>query len=196
MEAHTIEQRSRNLAAIKGRNTRPEMCVRSVLPTPGYRFRLHNKELPGKPDIVLPEYRTVIFVHGCLWHLTIVMRDAVPKTGSEFRTSKRGRWSAIKSSEALRTSGWKVLVIRERLRRSEDGPREWLISELGRRSPIPRQCHSPTDSRRRDSPPRNPPAPAADRRKPTQSLHPEKVVVTLSHGSPALLSFDGKEQTH
>ena len=62
------EQRSRNMSAIKSKNTKPEIKVRKVLHSMGYRFRLHSKNLPGSPDIVLPKYKTVIFVHGCFWH--------------------------------------------------------------------------------------------------------------------------------
>ena len=62
------EQRSRNMSAIKSKNTKPEIKVRKVLHSMGYRFRLHRKDLPGSPDIVLPKYKTVIFVHGCFWH--------------------------------------------------------------------------------------------------------------------------------
>ena len=62
------EQRSRNMSAIKSKNTKPEIKVRKVLHSMGYRFRLHSKDLPGSPDIVLPKYKTVIFVHGCFWH--------------------------------------------------------------------------------------------------------------------------------
>ena len=62
------EQRSKNMAAIKSKNTKPEIKVRKVLHSMGYRFRLHSKDLPGSPDIVLPKYKTVIFVHGCFWH--------------------------------------------------------------------------------------------------------------------------------
>jgi len=62
------EQRSWNMSQIKGKNTKPELIVRSQLHRMGFRFRLHRKDLPGKPDIVLPKYRTVVFVHGCFWH--------------------------------------------------------------------------------------------------------------------------------
>ena len=62
------EQRSRNMSAIKSKNTKPEIKVRKVLHSMGYRFRLHSKDLPGSPDIVLPKFKTVIFVHGCFWH--------------------------------------------------------------------------------------------------------------------------------
>jgi DNA mismatch endonuclease (patch repair protein) len=62
------EKRSWNMSRIKGKNTKPEIALRSILHRMGYRFRLHAKNLPGRPDIVLPKYKTVIFVHGCFWH--------------------------------------------------------------------------------------------------------------------------------
>ncbi len=68
MDTLTSERRSWNMSRIRGENTKPELAVRSVLHRMGYRFRLSNKTLPGKPDIVLPKYRAVIFVHGCFWH--------------------------------------------------------------------------------------------------------------------------------
>ena len=64
----TSEARSRNMAAIKSKNTKPEIEVRQILHQMGYRFRLHRKDLPGNPDIVLPKYKTAIFVNGCFWH--------------------------------------------------------------------------------------------------------------------------------
>jgi len=68
MDTLSKEQRSWNMSRIKGKDTKPELIVRSHLHKMGFRFRLHRKDLPGKPDIVLPKYRTVIFVHGCFWH--------------------------------------------------------------------------------------------------------------------------------
>ena len=67
-DVHNKEVRSKNMAAIKGKNTKPEMLVRKFLHAQGFRYRLHVKNLPGNPDIVLPKYKTVIFVHGCFWH--------------------------------------------------------------------------------------------------------------------------------
>ena len=67
-DVHTREIRSKNMAAIKSKNTKPEMLVRRFLHANGFRYKLHDKSLPGKPDIVLPKYKTVIFVHGCFWH--------------------------------------------------------------------------------------------------------------------------------
>ncbi len=67
-DVHDIKTRSYNMSRIKGKNTKPEMLVRKFLHANGFRYRLHVKNLPGKPDIVLPKYKTVIFVHGCFWH--------------------------------------------------------------------------------------------------------------------------------
>ena len=83
------EQRSRNMSAIKSKNTKPEIKVRKVLHSMGYRFRLHSKDLPGSPDIVLPKYKTVIFVHGCFWHRHENCKYAsTPKTRKEFWNKK------------------------------------------------------------------------------------------------------------
>ncbi|MBU1162905.1 MAG: DNA mismatch endonuclease Vsr, partial [Proteobacteria bacterium] len=68
MDIISKEKRSWNMSRIRGKDTKPEIIVRSMLHRMGYRFRLHRKDLPGKPDIVLPKYKTVIFVHGCFWH--------------------------------------------------------------------------------------------------------------------------------
>ena len=77
------------MAAIKSKNTKPEIAVRKLLHSLGYRFRLHRKDLPGSPDIVLPKYKTVIFVHGCFWHRHENCKYAsTPKTRKEFWESK------------------------------------------------------------------------------------------------------------
>ena len=81
----TPEQRSWNMAQIKGKDTKPEVLVRSMLHRAGYRFRKNVKNLPGKPDIVLPKYKTVIFVHGCFWHRHKGCKGAtIPKTRTEW----------------------------------------------------------------------------------------------------------------
>src|SRR5262245_34234702 len=85
----TAEQRSRNMSRVRGRDTQPEIIVRKLLHRLGYRFRLHRKGLPGKPDIVLPKYRTAIFVHGCFWHgHPGCRRSARPTTNVEFWNRK------------------------------------------------------------------------------------------------------------
>ncbi len=87
------KQRSSNMSAIKSKNTKPEIKVRKILHSMGYRFRLHSKDLTGSPDIVLPKYKTVIFVHGCFWHS---MRIA-----SMPPLQKQGRNSGTKNSKKI-----------------------------------------------------------------------------------------------
>jgi DNA mismatch endonuclease (patch repair protein) len=84
-DVHTPEQRSFNMSRIKNRNTRPEMKVRSLVHRMGYRFRLHRKDLPGKPDLVFPSRHKVLFVHGCFFHMhDCPYGRVVPKTNAEF----------------------------------------------------------------------------------------------------------------
>ena len=88
-DVHSIATRSYNMSRIKGKNTKPEMLVRKYLFAHGFRYRLHSKKLPGKPDIVLPKYRTVIFVHGCFWHGHKSCKYyTVPKTNTEWWLNK------------------------------------------------------------------------------------------------------------
>ena len=110
------EQRSRNMSAIKSKNTKPEIKVRKVLHSMGYRFRLYSKDLPGSPDIVLPKYKTVIFVHGCFWHRHKNCKYAsTPKTRQEFWEAKfRENINRDKlNQENLSSKGWKILIVWE-----------------------------------------------------------------------------------
>ena len=110
------EQRSRNMSAIKSKNTKPEIKVRKVLHSMGYRFRLHSKNLPGSPDIVLPKYKTVIFVHGCFWHRHQNCKYAsTPKTRQEFWNKKfNENINRDKiNQENLSSKGWKIIIIWE-----------------------------------------------------------------------------------
>ena len=110
------EQRSRNMSAIKSKNTKPEIKVRKVLHSMGYRFRLHSKDLPGSPDIVLPKYKTVIFVHGCFWHRHENCKYAsTPKTRQEFWNKKFNDniLRDKKNLEILSSLGWKIIIIWE-----------------------------------------------------------------------------------
>lgn len=112
----TSEQRSRNMRAIKGTNTGPELIVRSVLHAMGYRFRLHRRDLPGSPDIVLPRLNTVIFVHGCFWHMHPCRRGRVqPATNAKFWSDKRAgnRARDQRKARALRRAGWRVVTVWE-----------------------------------------------------------------------------------
>jgi len=110
------EQRSKNMAAIKSKNTKPEIKVRKVLHSMGYRFRLHSKDLPGSPDIVLPKYKTVIFVHGCFWHRHENCKYAsTPKTRQEFWNKKfNENINRDKlNQENLSSKGWKIIIVWE-----------------------------------------------------------------------------------
>ena len=110
------EQRSKNMSAIKSKNTKPEIKVRKVLHSMGYRFRLHSKNLPGSPDIVLPKYKTVIFVHGCFWHRHENCKYAsTPKTRQEFWNKKfNENINRDKiNQENLSSKGWKIIIIWE-----------------------------------------------------------------------------------
>ena len=110
------ERRSRNMSAIKSKNTKPEIAVRKLLQSMGYRFRLHRKDLPGSPDIVLPKYKTVIFVHGCFWHRHENCKYATtPKTRKEFWEKKfRENINRDNLNQAnLSLKGWKIIIIWE-----------------------------------------------------------------------------------
>lgn len=110
------ERRSWNMSRIKGKNTKPEIIVRSLLHKAGYRFRIHRKDLPGKPDIVLPKYKTIIFVHGCYWHRHQGCRYTYnPKSRIEFWNVKFAGTVErdIKHRRQLIDMGWKVEVIWE-----------------------------------------------------------------------------------
>jgi len=109
-------KRSWNMSRIRGRDTKPELVVRSLLHRCGYRFSLRRKNLPGKPDIVMPKYKTVIFVNGCFWHRHKGCRYAYkPKSRREFwaRKFQENMARDRRVSIALRKMGWHVLVIWE-----------------------------------------------------------------------------------
>jgi len=115
-DVHTKAQRSYNMSQIKGRNTKPEILVRKFLHSKGYRFRLHDKKLPGKPDIVLPKYKTVIFVHGCFWHGHKGCKYFVlPKTRTAWwlRKIEGNKMRDKKVYVELKKSGWKVIKVWE-----------------------------------------------------------------------------------
>ena len=110
------KRRSRNMSAIKSKNTKPEIAVRKLLHSLGYRFRLHRKDLPGSPDIVLPKYKTVIFVHGCFWHRHENCKYAsTPKTRKEFWESKfQANVKRDKEiQDKIKNIGWQSVVVWE-----------------------------------------------------------------------------------
>lgn len=103
------------MSGIRGKNTKPEIIVRKALHAAGYRFRLHRKDLPGKPDIVLPKYKTVIFVHGCFWHKHDCRYFKWPKTRPDFWREKiEGNVERDRLAyEKLEEMGWRVKVVWE-----------------------------------------------------------------------------------
>jgi DNA mismatch endonuclease, patch repair protein len=116
MDVHTPEQRSRNMAAIRSKNTKPEMIVRRLLCEMGLRYRLHRTDLPGKPDIVMPAREVAIFVHGCFFHMHKCRYGrVVPKTNAEFWQTKRSTNAARdrRNSRQLRKLGWHVVTVWE-----------------------------------------------------------------------------------
>ena len=115
-DVHEPAIRSYNMSRIRSKDTKPEMIVRRFLFKNGFRYRLHVKGLPGKPDIVLPKYKTVIFVNGCFWHYHKGCRFFVlPKTRTEWWLEKiKATATRDKSSEiALQVLGWKIIVVWE-----------------------------------------------------------------------------------
>jgi len=116
MDRLSRSHRSWNMSRIKSRDTSTELTVRSVLHDMGYRFRLHRKDLPGKPDIVLPKYRTVIFVHGCFWHRHTECKYAyTPKSNVEFweKKFKANVERDQNNNRILQELGWRIIVIWE-----------------------------------------------------------------------------------
>lgn len=131
--------RSRMMSGIKGKNTKPEVSIRRALHARGFRYRTHVNNLPGKPDLVLPKYKAVVFVHGCFWHGHTCRYFKIPRTRPDFWMEKieknrtRDRFQEI----ALLSDGWRVLIVWECVIRSMDKKKsmvlidqiaEWLIN--------------------------------------------------------------------
>jgi DNA mismatch endonuclease, patch repair protein len=115
-DVHTPEVRSYNMSMIRGKNTKPEIVVRKFLHSKGFRFRLHKKNLPGKPDIVLPKYKAVIFIHGCFWHGHKNCKYfVVPKTRTRWWINKiKGNKETDKRNDRrLVKVGWKIITLWE-----------------------------------------------------------------------------------
>lgn len=111
----TSERRSRNMSAIKAKDTAIEIHIRKILFSEGFRYRLHQKSLPGKPDIVLAKYKTVIFIHGCFWHRHQCHLGTLPKTNTDFWAKKFNLNTNrdLITTQSLLSLGWKVIVIWE-----------------------------------------------------------------------------------
>ncbi|CAN7311360.1 very short patch repair endonuclease [Bosea sp. LjRoot90] len=112
-DVHTPAQRSFNMSRIKGKDTQPEIWLRSLLHSAGFRFRLHRKDLPGRPDIVLPGSKVAVFVHGCYWHRHEGCKyTTTPSSNTQFWEQKFARTIERDAENivALQNAGWKVVV--------------------------------------------------------------------------------------
>jgi DNA mismatch endonuclease (patch repair protein) len=134
-DVFTKSKRSEVMSRIKGRNTKPELAIRSLLHRMGYRFRLHRADLPGKPDIVMSRFKTVVFVHGCFWHRHKDSRFAyTPKSRTDFWLKKLESYVSrdiqVKSDQEL--LGWRVITVWECELRELDLLSRKIVAELGR----------------------------------------------------------------
>ncbi|WP_348271424.1 very short patch repair endonuclease [Methylobacterium sp. Leaf91] len=130
----TPAQRSRCMSKIRSKDTKPEIRIRKLLHSLGYRFRLHRRDLPGKPDLAFPSCRKALFVHGCFWHQHFGCKDAsVPKSRLEYWAEKfRGNVARdLRSQKLLLDAGWEVLVIWECETSKPDALTQRLVAFLG-----------------------------------------------------------------
>jgi DNA mismatch endonuclease (patch repair protein) len=115
-DVHDKLTRSYNMSCIRSKDTKPEMLVRKILFANGFRFRVHDKKLPGKPDIALKKYKTIIFIHGCFWHGHEGCKYfVVPKTRTEWWLNKinGNKNKDAESVTALKKQGWKIITVWE-----------------------------------------------------------------------------------
>ena len=139
-DVHTPEQRSYNMSRIRGKNTRPEELVRRYLFAQGFRYRKNDARFPGKPDIVLPKYKTVIFVNGCFWHAHEGCKYFVwPKSNVDFwkRNINGNIQRDLRNNQLLSEQGWNVIVIWEcQLKKSTfDETLQHLVGQIKKSSP-------------------------------------------------------------
>ena len=135
MDVLTKEQRHRNMSNIRSKNTKPEMIVRSLVHSLGYRYRLHRKDLAGKPDMIFVARRKVMFIHGCFWHLHDCKFGKVePKTNAEFWQAKRHS-NAVRDKQnvrLLKKEGWQICIIWECELRNKPALQRRIIKFLER----------------------------------------------------------------
>ena len=114
MDKISIDARSRNMAKIKAKNTKPELSIRKLLYSRNYRYRIHTS-LPGKPDIVFPKHRIAVFIHGCYWHGHGCKVDHVSRSNTEFWSNKitKNKQRDKKVKNQLSSDGWRVMTIWE-----------------------------------------------------------------------------------
>jgi DNA mismatch endonuclease, patch repair protein len=131
----TAVERSRNMASIRSKDMKPELAVRKLAHRLGFRFRLHRKDLPGKPDLVFPKYRAAIFVHGCFWHQHAdpkCLDGRPPKSNGSYWGPKlaRNRERDCAHKDALERQGWRVLIVWECETKQPDLVREKIRTFL------------------------------------------------------------------
>lgn len=122
MDIVSKSKRSEMMSRIGAKDTKPEMKVRSLLHSAGYRYSLHKKDLPGRPDICLPKHGAAIFVHGCFWHNHICRKGKKPKSNSKFWCDKLARNTDrdARKIRELKKAGWRTLVVWECQLKDED----------------------------------------------------------------------------
>lgn len=133
MDRLSPERRSWLMSRIKGANTKPEIAVRSLIHRLGYRFRLHRRDLPGSPDIVLPRHHMVVFVHGCFWHGHFCKRAKMPKSRVEYwkEKIKNNRLRDARDRRNLKKLGWRVIVVWECEVKNVERIRSRILRSLG-----------------------------------------------------------------
>ena len=114
-DVHSKRVRSKNMAAIRSKNTKPELVIRKALFAKGFRYKLHDKKLPGKPDLVFPKYHAVIFIHGCFWHRHNCHLFKWPSTRPDFWKKKINRNVEVdkRNYKQLGKDGWYILTVWE-----------------------------------------------------------------------------------
>ena len=129
-DVHSKKTRSYNMSQIKSKNTKPEELVRKFLFSKGLRYRKNDKRYPGHPDIVLPKYNTIVFVHGCFWHYHGCEFVSIPSTNTEFWKKKftKNKERDVRVQKELKEMGWRVIVIWECQLRKDN--REQSLKEL------------------------------------------------------------------
>lgn len=136
-DVHTPAQRGFNMSRIRGKDTKPEMLVRRGLHSRGMRYRLHDARLPGRPDLVFPQFNAVVFVHGCFWHVHNCALSKLPATRQDFWKNKleKNAERDRKAIEALQLAGWRVIIVwecalRGRAKQAEDDVMNIASSEI------------------------------------------------------------------
>jgi DNA mismatch endonuclease (patch repair protein) len=152
MDNKTAAERSRNMSKIRSVDTKPELVIRKRLFADGFRYRLHDKKLPGKPDIVLKKYRAAVFINGCFWHGHEGCKySRIPETHADFWAEKIGRNKErdTKERQALADAGWRVLVIwtcalrnKAAVESTYDALKEWLTEDSSNFAEIPQAAES------------------------------------------------------